>query len=138
MEGAATVRGATLCLSFLSIHLTHQKNNPRSGKLRPRLRKESFPVYRYQQMMKKLKVCKTLTGRKKTSSPKLTAKQMELARVESEIEKLLDTLTGAAPVLISCVNDKIEELDSRRQPLVQCCSRFFPRRISLLVCPILA
>ena len=48
---------------------------------------------------------------------KLTAKQLELAWVESEIEKLLDTLTGATPVLISYVNVKIEELDKRRQAL---------------------
>jgi len=73
----------------------------------------------YQQMVKKLGDYKTLTGRKKkkAASPKLTAKQMELAQVESEIEKLLDTLTGAAPVLLSYVNTKIEELDSRRQTL---------------------
>ena len=73
----------------------------------------------YQQMVKKLEDYKTLTGRKKkrAASPKLTAKQMELAQVESEIEKLLDTLTGATPVLISYANAKIEELDSRRQAL---------------------
>ena len=73
----------------------------------------------YQQMVKKLEDYKTLTGRKKkrTASPKLTAKQTELAQVESEIEKLLDTLTGATPVLISYANAKIEELDSRRQAL---------------------
>ena len=67
----------------------------------------------------KLENYKTLTGRKKkrAASPKLTAKQMELAQVESEIEKLLDTLTGATPVLISYANAKIEELDSRRQAL---------------------
>ena len=73
----------------------------------------------YQQMVKKLEDYKTLTGRKKkrAASPKLTAKQTELAQVESEIEKLLDTLTGATPVLISYANAKIEELDSRRQTL---------------------
>lgn len=73
----------------------------------------------YQQMVKKLEDYKTLTGRKKkrAASPKLTAKQAELAQVESEIEKLLDTLTGTAPVLISYANAKIEELDSRRQAL---------------------
>ena len=43
----------------------------------------------YQQMVKKLEDYKTLTGRKKkkAASPKLTAKQMELAQVESEIGK---------------------------------------------------
>ena len=73
----------------------------------------------YQQMVKKLEDYKTLTGRKKKRavSPKLTAKQAELAQVESEIEKLLDTLTGATPVLISYANAKIEGLDSRRQAL---------------------
>ena len=73
----------------------------------------------YQQMVKKLEDYKMLTGRKKkkAASPKLTAKQMELAQVESEIEKLLDTLTGATPVLISYANAKIEELDSRCQAL---------------------
>ena len=73
----------------------------------------------YQQMVKKLEDYKTLTGHKKkrAASPKLTAKQTELAQVESEIEKLLDTLTGATPVLISYANAKIEELDSRRQAL---------------------
>ena len=73
----------------------------------------------YQQMVKKLEDNKTLTGRKKkrATSPKLTAKQTELAQVESEIEKLLDTLTGATPVLISYANAKSEELDSRRQAL---------------------
>ena len=38
-------------------------------------------------------------------------------RVESEIEKLLDTLTGASPVLLSYANSKIEELDARRQSI---------------------
>jgi len=44
----------------------------------------------YQQMVKKLEDYKTLTGRKKkrAASPKLTAKQTELAQVEGEIEKL--------------------------------------------------
>ena len=71
----------------------------------------------YQQMVKKLKDFKTLTGRKKAAkiSPKLAAKRLELAQVESEIEKLLDTLTGATPVLLSYANSRIEELDARRQ-----------------------
>ena len=73
----------------------------------------------YQQMVKKLKDFKTLTGRKKAAkiSPKLAAKRLELAQVESEIEKLLDTLTGATPVLLSYANSRIEELDARRQDI---------------------
>ncbi|WP_442860004.1 hypothetical protein [Anaerostipes sp.] len=71
----------------------------------------------YGAMVKKLKDFKTLTGRKKAAkiSPKLTAKRLELAQLESEIEKLLDTLTGASPVLLSYANSRIEELDARRQ-----------------------
>ena len=44
---------------------------------------------------------------------------LELARVEDEIEKLLNTLTGANAVLLSYANSKIEELDTRRQALTK-------------------
>ena len=75
----------------------------------------------YGAMVKKLKDFKTLTGRNKAAkiSPKLTAKRLELAQVESKIEKLLDTLTGANNVLLSYVNVKIAELDGRKQELVK-------------------
>ena len=53
------------------------------------------------------------------SNPKLTALQVELAQVQHEIEALIDTLTGANPVLLSYVNSKIEELDERKQKLVK-------------------
>ena len=49
----------------------------------------------------------------------LTTLNMELARVEDEIEKLLNTLTGANAVLLSYANSKIEELDTRRQALTK-------------------
>jgi len=75
----------------------------------------------YQQMVKKLESYKTLTGRKKAAkgNPKITALQVELAHVDSEIEKLVDSLTGANNVLLSYVNVKIAELDSRKQALVK-------------------
>ena len=41
------------------------------------------------------------------------------ARLEDEIEKLLNTLTGANAVLLSYANSKIEELDTRRQALTK-------------------
>ena len=53
------------------------------------------------------------------SNQKLTALQVELAQVQHEIETLIDTLTGANPVLLSYVNSKIEELDERKQKLVK-------------------
>ena len=78
-------------------------------------------MYVYQQMVKKLESYKTLTGRKKAAkeNPKITALQVELAHVDSEIEKLVDSLTGANNVLLSYVNVKIAELDSRKQALVK-------------------
>ena len=57
--------------------------------------------------------------KRETVNPKLTALNMELARVEDEIEKLLNTLTGANAVLLSYANSKIEELDTRRQTLTK-------------------
>ena len=74
----------------------------------------------YQQMVKKLDSYKTLTGRKKAAkaNPKITALQVELAHVDGEIEKLLDSLTGANNVLLSYVNVKIAELDGRKQELL--------------------
>ena len=70
----------------------------------------------YQQMVKKLASYKTLTGKKKAAkaNPKITALQVELAHVDSEIEKLVDSLTGANNVLFSYVNVKIAELDGRK------------------------
>ena len=74
----------------------------------------------YQQMVKKLDSYKTLTGRKKAAkaNPKITALQVELAHVDGEIEKLVDSLTGANNVLLSYVNVKIAELDGRKQELL--------------------
>jgi len=53
------------------------------------------------------------------ANPKLTALKVELAQVDNEIEKLLDTLTGANSTLLSYANGKIEELDIRRQTLLK-------------------
>ena len=74
----------------------------------------------YQQMVKKLAGYKTLTGRKKAAkaNPKIAALQVELLHVDSEIEKLVDSLTGANNVLLSYVNVKIAELDGRKQELL--------------------
>ena len=74
----------------------------------------------YQQMVKKLASYKTLTGRKKAAkaNPKIAALQVELAHVDGEIEKLVDSLTGANNVLLSYVNVKIAELDGRKQELL--------------------
>lgn len=55
--------------------------------------------------------------KEKKANSKLIAYQIELAQVEAEIEKLLDTLTGANATLLAYANKKIEELDTRRQTI---------------------
>ena len=72
----------------------------------------------YDEMCRKMDEFQTLTNNDATkTNPKLTALYTELAQVEAEIEKLLDTLTGANAVLMSYANTKIEELDAKRQSL---------------------
>ena len=89
------------------------KSCPGCGTLRTR----EFERFIYGEMVKKLAQFQTLTGKREKVNPKLTALNVELARVEDEIEKLLNTLTGASAVLISYANTKIEELDAQRQTL---------------------
>ena len=62
----------------------------------------------------------TLTGGTTArANPKLTALNIELLQVESEIEKLINTLSGANATLLSYANAKIEELDEKRQSLTK-------------------
>ena len=65
--------------------------------------------------LKKSSLC---VSRRAKANPKITALQVELAHVDSEIEKLVDSLTGANNVLFSYVNVKIAELDGRKQELL--------------------
>jgi len=84
------------------------------------LRVHEFEKSIYNEMVKKLQVFQVLTkGHPAKVNPKLTALNVELAEVDSEIEKLLDTLTGANPTLLSYANSKIEELDTKRQSLMK-------------------
>lgn len=70
----------------------------------------------YEELVKKMQVFQTLKGGKTASyNPKLTAARAALAKTESEIEKLLDTLSGANPTLLQYANSRIEELDGQRQ-----------------------
>jgi len=72
----------------------------------------------HEEMLKRLGEFKILTGGNPAkANPKLTALNVELAQVENEIEKLINTLSGANPTLLSYANTKIEELDSKRQSL---------------------
>jgi len=74
----------------------------------------------YDEMRRKMSEFQTLTACKSSKvNPKLTALNVELAQVETEIEKLINTLTGANSILLSYANSKIEELDAKRQSLVK-------------------
>ena len=53
--------------------------------------------------------------RREGYNPKLPAARAKLAKIEGEIEKLIDTLTGANPLLLQYANSRIEELDTERQ-----------------------
>lgn len=70
-------------------------------------------------MLHKMQEFQTLNGGEAKANPKLTALKVELAQVESEIEKLVESLTGANAVLISYANNKIEALDNERQCLAK-------------------
>ena len=83
------------------------------------LRTAEFEQFVYEAMVHKLSEFQTLTAQTETVNPRLTALNVELAQVEDEIEKLLNTLTGASAVLMSYANGKIEELDTRRQGLIK-------------------
>ena len=92
---------------------TENKGCPGCGKIR----KEEFEQFIFSAMQEKFKDFQILHGKEEKVNPKLTAYQVELAQVEAEIEKLLDTLTGANATLLAYANKKIEELDTRRQTI---------------------
>ena len=77
---------------------------------------QSMESFVYGEMVAKMRKYHTLKGGKEQSyNPTLTAARVALAKTESEIEKLLDTLSGANPLLLQYANNKIEELDAERQ-----------------------
>ena len=84
------------------------------------LRVEEFEALIYGEMVKKLADFQTLTANNTSkANPKLTMLNVELAQVDAEIAKLIDSLTGANATLISYANSKVEELDARKQSLTK-------------------
>ncbi|MDR0813261.1 MAG: recombinase family protein [Oscillospiraceae bacterium] len=74
----------------------------------------------FEQMSEHMREFQTLSGgHSRKADPKLTELKVRLAKVEDEIDKLVDTLSGANPTLLSYANRKIEELDASRQSLMQ-------------------
>lgn len=89
------------------------KGCPGCGKIR----KPEFEEFIFNAMRARFKNFQVRHDKEEKANPKLTAYQIELAQVEAEIEKLLDTLTGANATLLAYANKKIEELDTRRQTI---------------------
>jgi hypothetical protein len=114
--GAALVSNSTSHQYFRCRKRADNKSCEGGGKLRVR----DFENAMYESMCLRADNFKTLTGGNPAkANPKLTAHKVELAQVEAEIEKLLDTLTGANQMLLSYANSKIEELDAKRQSLMK-------------------
>ena len=80
------------------------KGCPGCGKIR----KTEFEEFIFNAMRKRFKNFQVRHDREEKVNPKLTAHQIELAQVEAEIEKLLDTLTGANATLLAYANKKLK------------------------------
>jgi len=84
------------------------------------IRAREFESSIYNELFRKMSEFQTLTRKNPSkANPKLTALNLELAKVDNEIEKLIDTLTGANQTLLSYANSKIEELDTKRQSITK-------------------
>jgi hypothetical protein len=90
------------------------RSNSKSCPGSRRLRSEDLEQFMYEQMVEKLREFKSLTRQGKKQDPKLSALKVEQAQIQSEIEKLIDSLTGANEVLIAYANEKIVDLDAKR------------------------
>jgi DNA invertase Pin-like site-specific DNA recombinase len=72
----------------------------------------------YNGMVEKLQGFNGAPGNSNHNNPKLTAAKVELAQVNGEIERLVESLMGANATLLSFANRRAEELDTRKQALM--------------------
>ena len=85
-----------------------------------KLKTHDFESFIFGEMAKKMSQFESLIGGNEDRvDPRITSLQIELAKVDEEIEKLLNTLSGANPIFLSYANSKIEALDTKRQNLVK-------------------
>lgn len=70
-------------------------------------------------MSDKLSRLSELADERSKPNPKTAALKAELCLVDEEIERLIDSLSQASPLLISYANSKIADLDGRRQSLIK-------------------
>ena len=83
---------------------TENKGCPGCGKIR----KEEFEQFIFSAMSDRFRNFQIRHSGEEKVNPKLTAYQVELAQVEAEIEKLLDTLTGADATYCPAPHKSIE------------------------------
>jgi len=115
--GHALIHSGTCGRSYLRCH---QRAQSKSCDGCGTIRQPEMERLVYDAMLLRLREFQTLNGKDGTkANPKLTALKVELAKVESKIEKLLDTLPGANQTLLSYVNKKIEAMDDERQSLTK-------------------
>lgn len=96
-----------VCSYFRCQRRTDAKTCEGCGTLRVR----EFEASICDEMVKKFNAFHTLPkGNPAKANPKLTARDVELAQVNAEIETLLDSLAGANATLLSYANGKIETL----------------------------
>jgi DNA invertase Pin-like site-specific DNA recombinase len=72
----------------------------------------------YDGMVGKLQGFNAVSGNIHRNNPKLSAAKVELAQVDAEIERLVESLMGANATLLSFANRKAEELGVRKQALM--------------------
>jgi DNA invertase Pin-like site-specific DNA recombinase len=120
------VKGSTPYYYFRCPTRTNSKSCPGPKKLRA----EDLEQFMYGQMVEKLQEFRTLTRKGHKADPKLTALKIDQAQVQCEIEKLIDSLTGASEILISYANEKIMELDAKRHRVTKLISEITVQQTS--------
>ena len=86
----------------------------------------------HDEMIMKMGEFQTLTGGNFTkANPKLNALNIELAQVDSDIDKLLDKLMDANAALTKYINAKVEELDAHKQGLIKAIADMSAEAVSL-------
>jgi len=79
---------------------------------------DDFEALIFEQMKNKLAEFKSLSGkRRKETDPELTALNVELAKVNAEIDSLMEKLPDANDTMFRYINNRIAELDGRKSEL---------------------
>lgn len=79
---------------------------------------DEFEQMIFNEIVSKLEIFQTLSiNENKHTNPRVNEINIELQMIESEINKLIDKLSEANDILMSYINNKIKELDKRKQAL---------------------